>query len=50
MLIARHGAVVQIVVDKAVPGWADVEANPHAHTAWRIVGRLVRPSNSSNIS
>ena len=40
---AAAAARAQVVVDKAAPGWAEVEANPHTHTAWRIAGRLVRP-------
>lgn len=32
---------VQVVVDKGIDGWDDIEANAHTHTSWRAEGVLV---------
>ena len=32
---------IQVVVDKGIDGWDDVEANAHTHTSWRAEGVLV---------
>ena len=33
---------IQIVVDRGIDGWVDIEANPHTHTAWRAEGVVVQ--------
>jgi hypothetical protein len=32
---------IQIVADKGIDGWSDIEANTHTHTSWRAEGVLV---------